>query len=82
MKGLMNVAMQQIELGQGLLEGSVEDLSLLTTARTPDAFVQAEFEVLRRSSQRALGVAQKLSSELNRTWSEVALAGNETATTH
>jgi hypothetical protein len=72
MKGVMNVAMQQIELGRGLLEGSVEDLNLLTQVRTPDAFCQAEFEMLRRRYERAIGVAQKITEELNRTWAEVS----------
>jgi len=71
MMGMMHLAMRQIELGQGILEGSMEDLSLLTAARTPDAFVQAELEVLRRGSGRTLGLAQKISSELNRTWSTI-----------
>lgn len=78
MKGLINVAIQQIELSRGLLENGVEDFNLLTQARTPDAFVQAELEVFRRRSERALGAAQKISAELNKTFAEMSEAAQTT----
>lgn len=72
MKGLMSVVMRQIELSSGLLEGGLEDLDLLTKAHTPDEFIKAELEVLRRQSERAIAAAQKLSAEVNRTWSDAS----------
>ena len=71
-KGLMNVTIQQIELSCNLLEGNVEDFNLLAQARSPEAFVQAELEVIRRCSDRALGAAQKIGDELHQTWREMS----------
>lgn len=71
-KGLMNVTIQQIELSCNLMEGNVEDFNLLAQARTPEAFVQAELDVMRRRSERALGAAQKIGDELRQTWTEMS----------
>jgi hypothetical protein len=70
MKGLMNVAVQQIEMTQGLMAGGMADLDLLTEARTPVAFVQAELEIFRRRSERAASAARQITDELNRTFAE------------
>jgi hypothetical protein len=72
MTGLMQVAMQQFELAQGAMEANLADLDLLMKARTPDALVTAEFEVVRRRTERAADAARKISVELSRTWSETA----------
>ncbi len=69
-KSLMNVAVQQIELSRGIVEGSVEDFDLLAQAHTPEALVQAELEIFRRRSERAIGTAQKTTDELRQTWVE------------
>jgi hypothetical protein len=70
MKGLMNVAVQQIEMTQGLMAGGMADLELLTDARSPGAFVQAELEIFRRRSERAASAARQIAVELNRTFAE------------
>jgi Phasin protein len=70
MKGLMNVAVQQIEMTQGLMAGGMADLDLLTEARSPVAFVQAELEIFRRRSERAASAARQIADELNRTFAE------------
>jgi hypothetical protein len=70
MKGLMNVAVQQIELGKGMMDSGVEDFDLLAQARTPEAVVQAELEVFRRRSERAIVTAQKITDELRQSWVE------------
>lgn len=70
------VVMQQIDIGRELLEGSVGDLTLLTQARTPDALLHAEMEVLRRASGRMIGAAQTFNIELSRTWSEASAASH------
>jgi Phasin protein len=70
MKGLMNVAAQQIELGKGMMDSGVEDFDLLAQARTPEALVQAELEVFRRRSERAVLTTQKITDELRQTWVE------------
>lgn len=77
MKGMMNVVLRQIELTSGLLEGGMDDLNLLTQAKSPDTFIQAELEVLRRQSERMITAAQKFSQEVNQTWSQAS----ETLTT-
>jgi hypothetical protein len=78
MKGLMNVAVQQIEMTQGLIAGGMADLDLLTETRSPVAFVQAEVEIFRRRSERAASAARQIADELNRTFAETyALAAAE-----
>jgi hypothetical protein len=72
MKGMMSVVLKQMELGGDLLEGSMADLSLLTQAQSPDKFIEAELEVFRRQSERAIAAAQKFSEEVNRSWSEAS----------
>ena len=79
-KGLMNVTIQQIELSCNLLEGNVEDFNLLAQARTPEAFVQAELDVIRRRSERAFGAAQKIGDELHQTWAEMSELATSFAT--
>ncbi len=69
MKGMINVVLRQIELSSSLMEGSMDDLNLLIHAQTPDKFIQAEMEVLRRQAERSITAAQKFSEEVNRTWS-------------
>jgi Phasin protein len=70
MKSLMNVTVQQIELSRGMMEGSIEDFDLLGRACTPDALIEAEFDVFRRRSQRAIETTQKVTDELRQTWAE------------
>ena len=71
MKGLMSVAVQQIEMtSKGLMAGGMADLELLTDARSPGAFVQAELEIFRRRSERAASAARQIAVELNRTFAE------------
>jgi hypothetical protein len=70
MKGVVNAAVQQIELSRGLIQGGMEDLSLLAQARTPETFVQAELDVFRRRSERMIEAMQKVSDELRQTWGE------------
>jgi hypothetical protein len=71
-RSLMNVTIQQIELSRDWMDGNVEDFNLLAQARSPEAFVQAELEVIRRCSDRALGAAQKIGDELHQTWREMS----------
>ena len=66
----MNVAVQQIELGKGMMDSGVEDFDLLAQAHTPEALVQAELEIFRRRSERAIVTTQKITDELRQSWVE------------
>jgi Phasin protein len=79
-KGLMNVTIQQIELSCHLMEGNIEDFNLLAQAPTPEAFVQAELDVIRRRSERAVGAAQQIGEELHQTWTEMSELATSFAT--
>jgi hypothetical protein len=68
MKSFVEMAARQIDLSSELIRGSLQDLSLLAQAHTPDALVQAELEVLHRESQRALLVLQQLTEQLRQGW--------------
>jgi hypothetical protein len=70
--GLTKATIQQVELNCNFMEGYVEDLNLLAQARTPEAFVQAELNVIRRNSERAVEAAQKISDGLHHTWIEMS----------
>ena len=63
-KGLMSIVAQRLELGRGLAAAAIEDFNLLAGIRTPDAFVQAELELLRRRSERAFNTIQTTADEL------------------
>jgi hypothetical protein len=79
-RSLMNVTIQQIELSRDWMDGNVEDFNLLAQARSPEAFVQAELEVIRRRSDCALGAAQKIGDELHQTWTEMSELATSFAT--
>jgi hypothetical protein len=70
MTGAVNAAVKQLELSRGLIQGGMEDFDRLTQARTPETFVQAELEVLRRRSERVMNAMQVLSEEMARAWGE------------
>lgn len=70
MTGVVNAAMKQLELSRGLIQGGLEDFDRLSQARTPETFVQAELEVLRRRSERVMNTMQTVSEELARAWGE------------
>ncbi|MDB5479965.1 MAG: hypothetical protein JWO83_1018 [Caulobacteraceae bacterium] len=70
MTGVVNAAVKQLELSRGLIQGGLEDFDHLSQARTPETFVQAELEVLRRRSERVMNAMQTLTEELTRAWGE------------
>jgi hypothetical protein len=70
MKGVVDASVRQIELSRSLIEGGLEDFQLLALARTPEALVHAEFDVLRRRSERMISAMQKASDDLTQTWSK------------
>ena len=70
MEGLMNVAIQQIEVTQNLIAGDFADLDLLTRAGSAGGLIEAEFEILRRRSERIASATQQITEELNRSWVE------------
>jgi hypothetical protein len=70
MTGAVNAAVKQLELSRGLIQGGLEDFDRLSQARTPETFVQAELEVLRRRSERVMNAMQTLSEEMARAWGE------------
>lgn len=76
MKGMINVAAQQAELGRGLMQAGMEDFGLLAQAKSPEAFLQAEMEIFRRGSERAFDATRKLGLELNKTLTEASGLGS------
>jgi hypothetical protein len=70
MEGLMNVAIQHIEVTQTLIAGEVADLELLTRVATPAALVEAQLEVMRRRSERVITATRKITDEITRSWAE------------
>ena len=70
MKGLANIAATQFELSRELMDGGVSDFNLLAQARTPEALVEAELEVFRRRSERAVGAVKKISDQMSGAWTE------------
>lgn len=75
MKGMINVAAQQAEFGRGMMQAGMEDFGLLTQAKSPEAFFQAEMEIIRRGSERAFDATRKLGTELNKTFAESSWLG-------
>jgi hypothetical protein len=69
-KGMMAIAVQQLELTRGLMEGGMEDLNLLAKARTPDAFVEAELAILRRRAERTIGAVHSVAEEMRQIWTD------------
>jgi Phasin protein len=69
-RGLMNVAMRQLELSRELMEGAIEDLGLLAQARSPDTLLAAEMEVFRRRAERTIGAVRTVTREMGQVWSE------------
>jgi hypothetical protein len=69
MKGVMNAAVRQMELGQSLIEAGMEDFNLVARARTPESLLQAELEVFRRRSERLAAAMQTASEDLRQAWS-------------
>ncbi len=70
MTGVVSATVRQLELSRGLIQGGLEDFDRLSQARTPETFVQAELEVLRRRSERVMTAMQTVSEELARAWGE------------
>lgn len=70
MTGVVSATVKQLELSRGLIQGGLEDFDRLSQARTPETFVQAELEVLRRRSERVMNAIQTVSEELARAWGE------------
>lgn len=65
---LTNVVSRQFELGREYMEGNVGDFALLSQARTPEALVEAELEVVRRRSERAIAAVNMVTSEMRQAW--------------
>jgi hypothetical protein len=68
MTGFMSASLRQLEFGQQLMRGNLEDFQQLAQARTPEAFVEVEFDVLRRRSERMAAMVQQLSEDLGQVW--------------
>jgi len=69
-RGLTKVTMKQLELSRTLMEGAMEDLNMLSQARTPDALVTTEMEVLRRRAERTIGAFRAVADEMGQAWGE------------
>ncbi len=69
-KTLTNIVSRQFELGREYMEGSVSDFALLSQARTPEALIEAELEVVRRRSERAIAAVNTVTTEMRQAWIE------------
>jgi hypothetical protein len=80
MEGLMHVAVQPVEVARSLISDGLVDLEALTRARGPAAFIEAEFEVLRRHSKRITDTARKLTDDMNQSWVDTCALFSHTPT--
>jgi hypothetical protein len=69
-KTLTNIVSRQFELGREYMEGNVGDFTLLSQARTPEALIEAELEVVRRRSERAIAAVNTVTTEMRQAWIE------------
>ena len=73
-QGMFNIAVQQVELTRGLIEGGLADYALLADAHTPDALLRAEVELFRRSSERAFEAATKITGAVQQAFTDAMSA--------
>ena len=76
MKGMINVATRQIELTRDLVGDGLQDLGLLTQARSPEALVHAELEILRRGAERATMAASQIGNAVQEVFAETVASIN------
>lgn len=69
-KTLTTIMSRQFELGREYMEGNVGDFALLSQARTPEALIEAELEVVRRRSERAISAVNTVTTEMRQAWIE------------
>lgn len=69
-KTLTRIVSRQFELGREYMEGNVADFALLSQAKTPEALVEAEIEVVRRRSERAISAVNTVTTEMRQAWIE------------
>jgi hypothetical protein len=70
LEGLMSATIRRIEVSQSLISGGLADLDLLTQARTPSGFIEAELEITRRRSERLAEAIRTSVEDLYRGWIE------------
>ncbi len=66
--GMMNLAIEQIEIGQSLVLDGMADANVLMRAQTPVAFTEAAFQILERRSRHSAAVSAKMVRDLERIW--------------
>ena len=72
LKTAMALSARQAEISHGLLQGGIEDLSLLARVRSPEGLFQAQADIARRQSERSVAALQEMAAALTRSLGETA----------